>query len=87
MLSALRIYVKNYQHFVGWVEQFNICLSEVPFNDIGMTSAQKVNLVPVLELVTADVGFSKIGTGSVTANLPLATTSNQYQMKTRGQFS
>lgn len=57
----------------GWSS--SIFVSEVLFNDIGMTSAQKVNLVPVLELVAAGVGFSKIGTGSVTANLPLATTS------------
>ena len=75
MLSALRICVKNCWHFVGWAEQFNIRLSEVPFDDIGMTSAQKINSVPVLESVVAGVGFSKIGTGSVTVNLSLAATS------------
>lgn len=65
---------QNGRNFVGWAEHFSTRLSKVPFDDIKMTSAKKVHSVPVLESVAVGVGFSQIGTGSLTANLSLAAT-------------
>lgn len=74
MISILRIYVKMAEISLDGQNSSPFVYSRFCSMILESPRQKKVNPVPALESVAADVGFSKIGTGSVTANLSLIPT-------------